>query len=219
MPETPSDLDRLKRQARGFAANIRPQHIAVVAVFGAVGLGVVAARTMALPQPQPIRDGDRMQIQVVAPVEPEIAPGSVMDVGDLVEGFEYRRLPPARIEPVGWDSYDEDFGEPEPRPEPRPAPRRYVDDAMAAAPPPPEAPAEGWRDTRAARWFGFDAPDRDYRAEREARRARIDARIERERERREVRWYRSDGQPAHEDGRDDRRRRNEDPEGPDDLRG
>ena len=219
MPEAPSDLDRLKRQAQRFAANLRPHHIAVVALFAAVGLGVVAARTMALPQPQPIGDGERMQITVVAPVEPEIAPGSVMEVGDLVEGFEYRRLPPVRTEPVAWESYDEDFGEPGPGPELRPAPRRYVDDARVAAPPPPEAPAEGWRDTRAARWFGFDAPDRDYRAEREARRARIDARMERERERREVRWYRSDGEPVNEDGRDDRRPRDEGPGDPDDLRG
>jgi hypothetical protein len=44
MIEAPSDLDRLKRRVRRFAANIRPHHIAVVAVLSAVGLGVVAAR-------------------------------------------------------------------------------------------------------------------------------------------------------------------------------
>lgn len=212
MSEFPPPPDPSKHPARRFAARVRPHHIAVVAVLTAVGLGVVAARTVALPGPQPILDGERMQIRVVAPIEPEITPGSVMEVGDLVEGFEYRPLPSSVIEPAAWAPHDEDSG----APEPRRTTRRYDDHAVVAAPPPPEAPAEGWRESRAGRWFGFDAPERDYRAEREARRARIDARMERDRERREVRWYQSDGEPAGDGGRDDRRRQDEDP---DDLRG
>ena len=212
MSEVPPSPDPLKNPARRFAANVRPHHIAVIAVLTAVGLGVVAARTMVLPGPRPILDGERMQIQVVAPVEPQITPGSVMEVGDLVEGFEHRSLAPSQIEPAAWAPYDEDSG----AREPRPTPRRYDDHAVVSPPPQPEAPAEGWRDTRVGRWFGFDEPERDYRAERDARRARIDERMERERERREVRWYRSDGEPGGDDGRDDRRRQDEDP---DDLRG
>ena len=187
----------------------------MVAVLSAVGLGVLAAGTLALPRPQPILDGERMTIQVVAPVEPEVAPGSVMEVGDLVEGFEYRRPPPAMIETADYGAYEDEEFE---APAPRPVSRRDDDDGRGYASPPPEAPlekpAEDRRDRRADRWFGFDAPDRDYRAEREARRARIDARIERDRERREVRWYRSDGQPAEADGRDERSRwRDEDRDG------
>lgn len=207
MPEAPSDLDRLKRQARRFAASVRPHHVAMVAVLSAVGLGVLAAGTMALPGPRPVLDGERMTIQVVAPVEPEVVPGSVMEVGDLVEGFEYRRPPPAMIETADYGSYEEEEFE---VPAPRPVSRRDDDDGRGYGSPPPEAlverPPEDRRDRRADRWFGFDAPDRDYRAEREARRARIDARIERDRERREVRWYRSDGQPSDEDMRDERSR-------------
>lgn len=212
MLEAPSNLDRLKQKARRFATSVRPHHIAMVAVLTAVGFGIVAARTMALPGPQPILDGERMQIQVVAPIEPEVVPGSVMDVGTLVDGFEYRPPAAAVIEVSDHSSYDEEFE----TPEPLPAPRRDDDYAVASAPARPEAPHEDQRDHRADRWFGFDAPQRDYRAEREARRARIEERMERERERREVRWYRSDGQPAGDDGRDDRRRRDE---YPDDLRG
>ena len=205
MPEAPSDLDRLKRQARRFTASVRPRHVAMVAVLSAVGLGVVAAGTMALPRPEPILDGERMTIQVVAPVEPEVAPGAVMEVGDLVEGFEYRPPPLAMIESADREAWEDGFEAPVPRPV-----SRRDDDGRGYAPPPPEAPVERppeeRRDRRADRWFGFDAPDRDYRAEREARRARLDARIERDRERREVRWYRSDGSPAEADVRDERGR-------------
>lgn len=212
MPDAPSDLDRLRRSARRFAANVRPHHIALVAALAVVGITTAAVRTVALPGPRPVLDSERLQIQVVAPVEPEITPGSVMEVGDLVEGFEYRPLAPPVVESADWGPYHEDISVPEPRP----TPRRYAGEVVVAAPPPPETPDKDWRDSRAGRWFGFDAPDRDYRAEREARRARIDARMERERERREVRWYRSDGEPADDDRRDDRRRRDEES---DDLRG
>lgn len=180
--------------------------MAAVAAIVVVGAGMAMARAVSLPGPRPILDGERMQIHVVAPVEPEIAPGSVMEVGELVDGFEYRPPPAPVIEPVAyapWDEYPE-------RPEPRPAPRRYAERPVVAVPPSREEPTQDWREGRGSRWFGFDAPERDYRAEREARRARIDARLERDRERREVRWYRSDGEPVSDDGRDDRRRRDED---------
>ena len=190
MPEAPSNPDRLKRQARRFAASLRPHHLAIAAVLTAVGLGVVAARTLALPEPQPVLDGERMTIQVVAPLEPEVAPGTVMEVGDLVEGFEYRRPAPVMSDDAAYAPYEAAF---EPRTM-RPASRS--EDEAGYAPSPPEVPAEDRRDSRADRWFGFDAPERDYRAEREARRARMDARIERERARREVRWYHSDGRPV-----------------------
>lgn len=212
MFEAPSDLDRLKRHARRFAARVRPHHVALVAAVALAGIAAATVRTVALPGPRPILDGERMQIHVVAPVEPEIAPGEVMDVGPLVDGFEYRPLPAPAIETVAYASYDDDLD----APEPRPAPRRSRDETGFAAPPLPEPREEGWRQSRAGRWFGFDEPERDYRAEREARRARIDARMERERERREVRWYRSDGEPVDDDWRDDRRRQAEDPG---DLRG
>ena len=206
MSPSSSLLERFKQGARRFAAGVRPGHLAVVGAVAVVGVGIVAARTLALPGPQPVLDGERMKIQVVAPVEPEIMPGSVMEVGDLVEGFEYRRPEPALIEAVDETPWDLEFE----TPPPRPGSQRVDDEGRAPAPPPPDRPREDRRERRDDRWFGFDAPDRDYRAEREARRARIEARIEQDRERREVRWYHSDGRPAGEDGpeedRDLRRR-------------
>lgn len=199
MPETSSPLDRLKSQARRFAAGVRPHHLAMAAVVTAVGLGVVAARSMALPEPRPVLDGERMTIEVVAPVEPEVVPGAVMEVGDLVDGFEYRRPIPAVRDDAAYAPHEAAF---EPRTTPPAMRRREVDEV--AYPPPP--PSEVRRDGRGDRWFGFDAPERDYRAEREARRARMEARIERERGRREVRWYHSDGRPVEEIERDDRDR-------------
>ena len=198
MSPSPALIDRLKQGARRFAAGVRPGHLVVVAVLAVVGVGIGVARTVALPGPQPIPDGERMTIQVVAPVEPEIAPGAVMEVGELVEGFEYRRPAPAVIE-VADTAYDDEGFE---APPPRPAPRRDDEARPAPAPPVPDTSSGDRRDRRADRWFGFDAPDRDYRTEREARRARIDARIERDRERREVRWYRSDGAPVSDRDRD-----------------
>lgn len=212
MSELPPLLDRIRRSTLRFAAAVRPHHLAAVAALVVAGIGVATVRAVALPEPRPVLDGERMQILVVAPVEPDIAPGSVMEVGDLVEGFEYRPLPRPVVEPVDWAPYDEDsVGM-----EPRRTPRRYDDQAVVVAAPQPDASPEGWRETPVGRWFGFDAPERDYRAEREARRARVDAQMERERERREVRWRRSDGEAGGDDARDGPRRQDEDP---DDLRG
>lgn len=125
-----------------------------------------------------------MHIEVVAPVEPQVMPGAVMEVGDLVDGFRYvapRRREP---EPAAYAPYD-DWSEPL---EPAPDRRRPVERAVIEPPPQPEPP-------RRDRWFGFDAPDRDYRSEREARRARREARAEddyrRERpQERRREWYR-----------------------------
>ena len=175
-------LERLMRQARGLAARLRPRHLAVAAAVAVIGVGVAGVRAVALPGPQPILDGARMQIEVVDPVEPEIMPGSVMDVGELVDGFEYTPPPRPVAEPVAFAPYDDDF---EP-PKRRPKSAAYNEQPIIHAPPQPEARAgdrRGPRDDRVDRWFGFDAPERDYRAEREARRARRDAREERARER------------------------------------
>jgi hypothetical protein len=190
MTDFPAHLDRLKRQGLRLAAQVRPRHLAVVASVLVIGVGVAALRAVALPGPQPILEGERLQIQVVAPVEPEVTPGSVMEVGDLVDGFVY--TPPSRpplAEPAAYAPYDEEFG----ASKPRRAPKRYAGEAVIHAPPQPGEPVLRGGDDRGGRWFGFDEPQRDYRAEREARRARQDAHREQERHRREERRYSSHG--------------------------
>lgn len=128
----------------------------------------------------------------MAPVEPEITAGPVMDVGELVDSLESAPPVYAMVEPAAYIP-EEDAVEAR---EPPLAPKRYVEDAVIHAPPRPEPAEPPRREGRIARWFGFDGPERDYRAEREARRARREARMERERDGRERRWYRSDGRPA-----------------------
>ena len=205
MPEDPSPYSRPPPHPRRLPAHVRPVHLVLVAAATVVAAGLYSLRVVALPEPRPVVDGDRMKIQVVAPVEPRPATGSVMEVGDLVDGFEF--VPPPRpvTELAAYAPYDEGFE----TPEPRPAPKRYVEDVAILAPPPPEPPQPDRRDGRAGRWFGFDGPGRDYRAEREARRARSEARTDQEREGRSVRWYRSDGEPA--DRPESRRGRDEAP--------
>lgn len=168
-----------------------------------VVVGIVAVRAVALPERRPALDGERLQIQVVAPREPTVVPGAVMEVGDLVDGFEGVPPPPPAVELAGYAPWDDETGSPDGRALSKPR----VKDTIIQAPPQPEAPPRRWRDGRVGRWFGFDAPERDYRAEREDRRARLEAQAQaqaqRDREGREVRYYRSDGQSI--DGPPDRR--------------
>lgn len=201
-------LDRLKQQARAVLARVRPRHVAALAGVAVVGVGVAAVGAMARPEAPTISESDRLRIQVVTPPEPEIRPGSVMEVGHLVDGFVYTPPPRATREFDPYAEYDEGFDPPsEPR---RRKPSVREDDGYARTErgPPPEDRRDGW----AARLFGFDAPEPDYEAEREARRERMRAQLERDYEAGRVRRYRSDG--AGRDRRDDRPR--DDDPGPDD---
>ncbi len=194
MPRISPYLDRLNRFAGRLAARARPRHFAWALAVAVVGIGLAGVRTVVLPVPRPVLDSERLRIQVVAPVEPEITAGPVMEVGELVDTLESAPPAYAMVEPAAYAPADGAFE----APEPPPPPKRYVDDAFVRAPPPPEPAEPSGREGRVARWFGFDGPERDYRAEREARRARREARIERERAGRERRWYRSDGRPVDE---------------------
>lgn len=212
MIEPSSRPDALNQQARRFAAGLRRRPAATVAVLAVVLVGAAGVRTLATPRLPPAPGGERLQIEVVAPQEPAITPGEVMEVGELVEGFE-GVPPPPRVESVAYAPWDAAPDDPPPAPPPS---GRDVGDADILAPSPPGPPPRDWREGRVARWFGFDAPERDYRAEREARRARREAR-ERDRrdprEGREVRRYHPDGRPYDDGARDDRSWRDAAPEG------
>ncbi|NJC42486.1 hypothetical protein GGQ87_002781 [Brevundimonas alba] len=183
-----------------------------VAAFGLLGL-----RAIDLPGPHPLTDGERLKIEVVHPVEPEIVPGSKLDVGELVTGFN--GVPPSSpaMTDVAWRSgeyREEEVSYRAPPPEwSRPAP-----EVTTSRPPEPEPETRPRRDE--GRWFGFDAPRRDYQAERAARRARLEAMDrqaweEREARRREWEWRRDQDRERR---RDDRRWRDAGPyDRPDDL--
>lgn len=168
---------------------------AVVVLVGVAGWAVA---DRALDRPNPRAGGPGLTLTVVAPTEPEIQPGEVMDVGALKNDLDPAALKtsrrtdqdlgyaygPAEVE-TGWLP-------PEPRndlpprtsrvtrsdglvyEEPRPAPRgdRYAEEPPYAGDP---------------RSFGFDRPRPDYEGERAARReAREDRRIEQQRRRMEA---------------------------------
>ena len=186
MTEFADHLDRLKRLGRELAEKVRPHHLAVLAGVAVIGVGAAAVAAMAGPKPEPraVLDGERMRIQVVAPMEPDITPGPVMDVGRLVDGpVSVPSFQPA-VEPAE-DADDRD--DPVEVRKPSSGGKRYVEDPVIHTPPQPAEPAGGWHDSRSDRRFGFDAPQPDYRAEREARRADMTERVERDHERREGR--------------------------------
>lgn len=165
-------LDRIVPALRRATSRVRRGHAVALSVVAAAAFGLGGVRAIDLPGPRPISDSDQLRIEVVHPVEPEIVPGSVMEVGELVDGFQ--GLPPP-LPPLtdvawsyddGWDDYDAGYSPS------RPEARRVAEVRIYEPPPEPQRTSP----VRAVqRWFGFDAPRRDFRAERAARRARMDA--------------------------------------------
>lgn len=191
MSDSATRFDRFKQQAANFAARIRPYHLVAAGGVLVLGVGMASAGPGGRPSGAPASDDGRLRIEVVAPVEPAIAPGGVMEVGHLVDGFTGVPRTPPRPTDV-WTPEDEVYEDP---PERSYRPERRYEEAMVR----PLVEPDGRYDSRDARrpdglgrGLGFDAPERDYRAEREARRARREAR-EREREMRDApRYWRDD---------------------------
>jgi len=151
---------------------VRPAHVAAIAAVSVAAVGLMGLKYVNLPDADPVASGDALKIELVAPVEPKLAPGSVMDVGELVDGFRYVRPAPtqhAAVYDVAWTG-DEDFA-PYTPPARSAGVRRYASSDADAPPPAEPAP----RRERERRWFGFDNPLPDFGAERRARQARLDA--------------------------------------------
>ena len=141
------------------------------------GVGAAAVLMIARPQPA-VADVDSplIQIRLVPPVEPDVEPGAVMEVGDLRDEFDRAALIRAeaarRAEEAASDVYaaayveGDDYGPvTEAYAPPRPA--------MVILPaPPPRREIDLRRDyVGSPTAYGFDAPRPDYAAERRARRA------------------------------------------------
>lgn len=173
-----------------------------------VAAGVGAGIILQPPKDRgvPTASAPNVAIDVSATRQPVPAPGGVMDVGDLANGYAHRAYaPPPAVYRLPQDIAGNEGL-------PRVAPRRVErPPETASEPAPPPVIAE-----RPGRWsFGFDAPGPDYAAERRARIARMeererfddrgdrwseprddrdrDAGPDGERSRRERQWYRSDG--------------------------
>ncbi|MCS6625391.1 hypothetical protein N0B44_20990 [Roseibacterium beibuensis] len=177
-------FDRIVPLLRRAGARVRAGHVVALSAVAAAAFGVAGLRAVELPGPRPISDSDRLRIEVVHPVEPEITPGSVMEVGDLVDGFQGVPPPLPPLTDVAWssdDGWDDEAGYASARYETRPGAEVRTYESR------PDYRRESERPSPVRvvqRWFGFDAPRRDYRAEREARRARLDAMEREARERR-----------------------------------
>lgn len=147
--------------------------MAAIAAVSVAAVGLMGLKFVDLPNAAPVSPDEALKIEVVAPVEPKPVAGSVMDVGELVDGFRY--VPPRPAErvafyDVAWNG-DEDFAPYEPPSRPA-AVRRYASAESYAPAPADREPPPRERDRR---WFGFDNPLPDFAAERRARRARLDA--------------------------------------------
>ncbi|MDP2765616.1 MAG: hypothetical protein Q8O54_12360 [Brevundimonas sp.] len=190
------------------AAILSPVALAAITacvVAAGVGAGIILQPTR--DRAVPAARGPNVSIDVVAAREPVPAPGGVMDVGNLANGYSHQvyAQPPAVYRLPRDIAGDEGL--------PRVAPRRVErPPETAPQPPPPPVIAE-----RPGRWsFGFDAPGPDYAAERRERIARMEERqrfederfdergerwseprddrgLDEDRPRRERQWYRSDG--------------------------
>lgn len=175
-------LDRIIPALRKTASRMRKGDAVALSVVAVAAFGLAGLSAVDLPGPRAIGDGDRLRIEVVRPVEPDVVPGSVMEVGELVDGFEGLPPPLPPLTDVAWsadDGWNEFDGGYSPLP---PEPRRVAETRTYESRPEPErlSPVRAVQ-----RWFGFDAPRRDFQAERDARRARLDAMERAARERRD----------------------------------
>lgn len=202
---------------------IRTSSPAVLAVITAcvVAAGAGAGILLQLTNDRDVpTNGPGVNIAVVAPREPVLAPGSVMDVGDLADSYTHRGY----VEPAVFDSRPYDVSEDS---SPVYVEPRRVERPRVVAPEPSPPPVITERRESARRWpFGFDQPGPDYAAERRERTARMDdqrrldeertrerfddrgddpdwrddrgreALPDRERRGRDRQWYRSDGSRA-----------------------
>ncbi len=148
----------------------RAAHVGAAASVAAAAVGLMGLSFVRLPEPAPVAPGEALKIEVVAPVEPKLEPGSVMDVGELVDGFRYVPPPPMQRFAVYEPAWDEDEMDlPADAPVRRAEVRRYASNEGGRYPEEREPPR---REDR--RWFGFDNPMPDFRAERRARQARLE---------------------------------------------
>lgn len=155
---------------RTAAGRLRGGHVVALATVAVAAFGLLGLRAVELPQARPISDTDRLRIELVQPVEPEIVPGAVMEVGELVDGFQgLPRRRPVLIDAAWAPADDWDDGD---WSSPPPPDRRMYGSRVESSQ--PEGVSEPRRRAGSG-WFGFDEARRDFLAEREARRARLAA--------------------------------------------
>lgn len=154
-----------------------------------VAIGAATVAMTARPRPATAEIDDALiQIRLVAPTEPEVEPGEVMDVGRLSDGFDRAaliRAEAARRAEEGAAAavlgyHDEDYGDAYPEQSDPDVVRVVRSDGwrpVVTLPAPSQRPVE--RESAfvgSPTAYGFDAPRPDYAAERRARRDAWEAR-------------------------------------------
>ncbi|WP_292071336.1 hypothetical protein [Brevundimonas sp. UBA7534] len=175
--------------------------------WGLGGLAIVAigAATVAMtarPRPATAEIDDALiQIRLVAPTEPEVEPGEIMDVGRLRDDFdravliraEAARRAERAAAAAALAYHDEDYGDDYVDDRDAPPVRMIRSDGwgpVVTLPAPPRRPVErepAFVGSPTA--YGFDAPRPDYAAERRARREAWEARAAQDTAERRVRAY------------------------------
>lgn len=145
---------------------LTPAAAAIAAsAVAATGLTAVTAPALIGQNHDARADGPRLSIAVVAPREPVPVAGPIMDVGEVVDGYEHHPyVQPAAYDPAPYTWDNGPLPMPEPRvwtssPEPMPEAR-----VTPTVPQPRGDPNK----------FGFDEPLPDFAAARRERQARID---------------------------------------------
>lgn len=146
-----------------------PAHAAAVGLWSILAFSPAVVKSLPLPQARPIGP-ERLQIKLVAPREPARAPGGVLDVGEVEDGFDRASLIASRqnevmLTPVVLDAWPEGEAAPEPVRIYRPG-----EPVEIIAPELPRVVLNA-----EDRTFGFGERLPDFAAERQARQALYDA--------------------------------------------
>lgn len=148
-----------------------PSPVVLAAITACVVIAGAVAGVLLQPTPDrapPAARAPNVSIDVVAPREPGVPSGSVMDVGDLADGYAHRDY----AQQAGNDPRPHLDAEEYPGP---PSEPRRAERPRDLAPEPTRPPVVVERREQPWRWpFGFDQPLPDYAAERRERRARMD---------------------------------------------
>lgn len=135
----------------------RPMLVAAAAVITLASLALIGLGLAQRPTPEPKAMGPRMAIDLVAPREPEVIEGGILEVGQVRDGFDDRALQPSVPidDPTLVSQYAVAAAEDapvEPPLMPRPSP------IAAHATVPPQGVAEAQTDPLddGSRWFGLD---------------------------------------------------------------
>lgn len=135
----------------------RPMLVAAAAVITLASLALIGFGLAQRPTPEPEAMGPRMAIDLVAPREPEIIEGGILEVGQVRDGFDDAALqPPVPIDDPTLVSQNAAAAAEDAPVDPPLMPRPSPITAQATVPPQGVAEAQTDPLDDGSRWFGLD---------------------------------------------------------------